>query len=84
MTDQDPQPSPEILYPHWQREYEAALLEPESEALRELIKDAEAAISRRLLELAHDSDHHTERQVIDDALASLRVLRQNFGFSEAV
>jgi hypothetical protein len=62
---------PDILYPHWQNEYEAALMEPNGER----IEAAEAAILRRLQELAHDSNHHTERQVISDALASLRQLR---------
>ena len=68
---------PEILYPHWQNEYEAALVEPNSEILQELIEDAEAAIQRRLQQLSHDSNHHTERQVINDALTSLRQLRND-------
>jgi len=74
-----PQPRqvPEILYPHWQHEYEAALIEPNSEILQERIEDAEAAIQRRLQQLSQDSNHHTERQVINDALTSLRQLRNS-------
>jgi hypothetical protein len=72
---------PDILYPHWQREYQAALIEPDSEILQERIDVAEAAIERRLQELAHDSNHHTERHVISDALRSLRHLRNNLGSS---
>lgn len=68
---------PDILYPHWQHEYEAALLEPDIETLRERIEAAEAAIQRRLQELAQDSNHHTERHVISDALRSLRQLRNS-------
>ena len=65
----------DILYPHWQNEYEAALAEVDSETLKKRIKAAEAAIQRRLLELAHDSDHHTERSVIREALISLNFLK---------
>ena len=68
--------SPEILYPHWQNEYVAALLEFDNEAAKERIKTAEAAIEKRLEELAHDSDHHTERHVINDALVSLQSLKK--------
>jgi hypothetical protein len=68
---------PEILYPHWQHEYEAALIEPNSEILQKRIDAAEAAIQRRLQQLAQDSNHYTERQAIGDALTSLRQLRND-------
>jgi hypothetical protein len=38
----------EIFYPHWQNEYEAALLEPEPERLSDRIQAAETAIFERL------------------------------------
>jgi hypothetical protein len=72
----DDSPSPEILYPHWQNEYQAALVEVDHEMLAERIEEAEAAIFRRLQELSQNSDHHTERQVIEDALQSLRYLKR--------
>jgi len=75
MTAQDSQPTPDILYPHWQNEYEAALVELDDKVLQERIDAAEAAIYRRLQQLSQDSNHHTERQVINDALASLASLR---------
>jgi len=75
MTAQDSQPTPDILYPHWQNEYEAALVELDNKVLQERIDAAEAAIYRRLQQLSQDSNHHTERQVINDALASLASLR---------
>jgi hypothetical protein len=75
MTAQDSQPTPDILYPHWQNEYEAALVELDDEVLQERIDAAEAAIYRRLQQLSQDSNHHTERHVINDALASLASLR---------
>ena len=75
MTAQDSQLTPDILYPHWQNEYEAALVELDNNLLQERIDAAEAAIYRRLQQLSQDSNHHTERHVINDALASLAGLR---------
>ena len=75
MTARDSQPTPDILYPHWQNEYEAALVELDNNVIQERIDAAEAAIYRRLQELSQDSNHHTERHVINDALTSLASLR---------
>jgi hypothetical protein len=81
MTTED---SPEILYPHWQEEYQAALLEVDSKKLPGRIEAAETAIFNRLQELSQSSDHHTERQVIGDALQSLRFLKKKeLGFPAA-
>ena len=66
---------PEIVYP-WQNEYTAALLEFDDQALKGRIQAAEDAIERRLQELWQDSNHHTERRVIHDALISLRQLKK--------
>jgi hypothetical protein len=74
MADEAP---PDVLYPHWQYEYEAAIIEPNGELLQQRIDTAESAIERRLQELAQDSNHHTERHVISDALRSLRQLRNS-------
>jgi hypothetical protein len=73
MTTED---LPEILYPRWQPEYQAALLEVDSKKLPGRIEAAETAISNRLKELSQSSDHHIERQVIGDALQSLRFLKK--------
>ena len=44
---------------------------------------AEAAIFKRLQQLSNSDNHHTERQVIEDALASLRVMqREVLGFPD--
>lgn len=69
-------PSPEILYRHWQKEYQSVLIEFDRKKLPGLIETAEGAIHKRLQQLSHDSDHHTERQVIEDALQSLRFLKK--------
>jgi len=68
--------SSEILYPHWQNEYAAALLELDRETLKERITAAEDAIERRIQQLSRDSDHHAERRVIHDALVSLQLLKR--------
>ena len=79
MTTED-SPSPEILYRHWQKEYQSVLVEFDPTKLPGLIATAEDAIQKRLQQLSQDSDHHTERQVIQDALQSLRFLKkQNAG-----
>jgi hypothetical protein len=76
-------PSPDLLYPHWQNEYQAALLELDCEKLAGKVAAAEAAIYQRLQDLSQNSDHHTERHVIEDALASLRLLkRDELGFPD--
>jgi len=77
MADAKNFPSPEILYPEWQPEHQAALLELDSEKLRERVAAAETAIFN------DSSDAHAERQAIEDALASIRVLkRDNLGFPD--
>jgi len=68
--------SSEILYPYWQNEYAAALLEVDRETLKERITAAEDAIERRLRQLSKDSNHHAERRVIHDALISLQLLKK--------
>ena len=76
-------PSPKILYPEWQAEYQAALLELDPKRLFERVTAAETAIFNRLQAISHTLDGHAERQAIEDALSSLRVLkRDNLGFPD--
>ena len=70
-TDED------IRYAEWREPYQQALLELDQKKLSERIAAAETAVSNRLRALAGDSNHHAERQAIDDALSSLRVLKRN-------
>lgn len=67
----------DIRYAEWQEPYQQALLELDQKKLRERIAAAETAISNRLRAIAGDANHHAERQAIDDALSSLRVLKRN-------
>ncbi len=77
-------PSPKIFYPHWQNEYQAALVELDPEKLSERVAAAETSIIyKRLQQISQNSDHHIERLVIEDALAGLRVLkREELGFPD--
>jgi hypothetical protein len=83
MATDDPLPPEMILYPDWQNEYAAALLETNPQELSQRVEAAETAIYKRLQQLSQNSDHYTERQVIEDALASLKVLKRNeLGFPD--
>ena len=78
--------SSNLPYPAWQREFKASLLETDPTKLLERVHAAEATIFNRLQELAQSSDsqnHKVERQAIEDALASIRVLqREKLGFPD--
>lgn len=65
----------ELRFPEWQKPYRDAMLEFGEEKLPEKLKIAKAAIYQRLEALAGDSNHHEERQAINDALNGLNVLR---------
>jgi hypothetical protein len=76
-------PSPRILYPEWQNEYQAAFVELDLKRLPERVAAAESAIFNRIQVISQSSDHQAERQTIDDALAALRILkRDELGFPE--
>jgi hypothetical protein len=69
-------PSPRILYPEWQVEYLAALVEVNPQTLLERVTAAETIILNRLQAVSHNADCNTERQAMADALFSLRVLKR--------
>ena len=61
----------------WRQFYEQALVETDLSRLPVLIQAARAAIDRRIEQLPSDSPVSSEeRQAIADALAGLRVLKQ--------
>jgi hypothetical protein len=68
---------PIIVYPEWQKEFQAAILELNREKLADRVVMAERAISKRLQALSQSSDSVGERQAIEDALSSLRLLKRN-------
>ena len=75
--DNSTYPSPKILYPEWQGEYLAALLEFDPKLLKERMQAAEGAIFKRLQAISQSTDNRTERQAIEDAVAVLRVLKRD-------
>jgi hypothetical protein len=75
--------SPKVLYPEWQNQYQAALVELDREKLSERLVAAETAIFNRLQTISQISEHEAERQAIEDALAGLRVLmREKLSFPD--
>ncbi|HEY4902598.1 MAG TPA: hypothetical protein VIH89_03915 [Candidatus Sulfotelmatobacter sp.] len=75
MSDQL-RPTENLLYPEWQPQVQAALLEFDLAKLPERIKAAEIAISTRLKAITLYQDHHSERVAISDALATLNFLKR--------
>ncbi len=74
MRDED---SPAvILYPSWQGVYRTAILETNIARLPQRVADAEAAIAKRLQTISMGADHRAESHAIEDALAALRILKQ--------
>ena len=60
-----------------QKDYEAALGEPNREKLAEQVAAAENVIFIRLQTISQSADRRAERQAIENALASLRVLKRD-------
>ena len=74
---------PKIPYPEWQHQVQAALLEHDREKLLEQMRTAEAAIFNRLQAISQSPDHEAERDAIQDALVSLRIVkRDSLGFPD--
>lgn len=74
---------PEVLYPEWQLEYEATLLEVDNEELSRRVIAAETAIFKRLQSISRNPELKVEQRAIEDALASLRILkRDSLGFPD--
>ena len=67
----------EVEYPHWQREYHAALVEFEPTKLAVLVEAAEAAMFNRLQALAGTADGNSERQAIVDASQALLSIKED-------
>lgn len=60
----------------WRTLYSAALSEQDSQQLPEKIARAEAAIYVRIKHLRANPKDQIERQALDDALTSLRVMKK--------
>jgi len=77
LRDLSPTSFPPLRSPNWQRAYESALLETDKSVLFKRVKVSEAPILTRRDALEHDSSSQTERGAIEDALATLRVLKRD-------
>jgi hypothetical protein len=60
----------------WYQLYASAVVELDPKQLIERVDATEAAIHGRLLDLQYDSDHHEERQLMEDAQRTLAFLRR--------
>lgn len=70
-------------WPAWQKPYQDALVELDQVRLQERVAAAEVAIFRCLQAMSPSHDRLSERRAIEDALATLRVLkRESYGFRD--
>jgi hypothetical protein len=76
VTDQNTPKPHSIKYPHWQREFEAALREGDPQTLRQRVDAAEAALFLRSQALVESAEGHAELQAISDAMRALRAIQQ--------
>jgi hypothetical protein len=66
----------EVESQSWYQLYASAVVELDPKQLIERVDATEAAIHGRLRDLQYDSDHHEERQLIEDAQRALAFLRR--------
>jgi hypothetical protein len=67
----------------WYALYAATMVELDHKLLLKRMEATEAAIEARLHDLRHDSDHHGERQAINDAIRNLTLVRRCYPFEDA-
>jgi hypothetical protein len=77
VPEQNSSKSNPLKYPHWQREFEAALREGEPQSLRQRVDTAEAALFLRLQALPGSAEGDAERQAIHDAREALRAIQRS-------
>jgi hypothetical protein len=83
VTDENTSTSHTVKYPHWQREFEAALREGDPQSLRRRVDAAEAALFLRLQALAESAGGDEERRAIADAIGILRAIQKDkLGYPE--
>ncbi len=73
----------DLKYPDWQIPFRDALLEFDKDKLKQRLTDVETAIFNRQQALSGSANSRDERQAIEDALATLRILkRDSLGFPD--
>lgn len=68
--------SPTERSPNWRHAYEAVLDEDDTNTLFKLVEVAEAAVLTRRASLEGSAHHHSERRAIEEAVATLRVIKR--------
>ena len=66
-----------LKYPEWQQPLLDALLQLDHEELKIRLNLAETAITNRMQTISRDAAYRAERQAIEDAFATLRVLKRD-------
>lgn len=77
LVDQDTPATGEVKYPHWQREFEAAIAEGDPQTLRQRVDAAEAALFLRSQALAATPEQDAERKAIAQAVSTLRAIQKD-------
>lgn len=67
----------------WYALYADTMRELDRKLLLKQMEATEAAIEARLHDLRHDSNHHAERQALDDAIRNLTLIRCCYPFEDA-
>ena len=66
----------ELDYPHWQRQYRAAVLETDRTRLFKKVEIAQAAVLTRLTELRGETDHEAERHQLMQAWNVIQIIKR--------
>ena len=66
----------DLAYPNWQKPVQEALVELDKDKLKERIAAAERAIAQRLEAIERSPADRAEREAMQHALSSLRVVKK--------
>jgi hypothetical protein len=66
---------PVIIYPKWQPQLMAALVETNPDKLLDRVKEAEKIISKRFEKISRSTSHAAEIRAIEEAMDTLDALR---------
>ena len=66
---------PVVIYPKWQPQLRAALVETDPDKLLERVREAQKAISKRFEKISRSTSRAAEIEAIENAMDTLDVLR---------
>ena len=67
----------ELKFPKWQASFQEVIIEFDRKKLAEKIQKVESVLFERLQQLRPESDGHSEREAINDALSVLRIIQRD-------